>query len=50
MSTSRRGSRRGICCAEVDVRGQKRPNATHASTTDPDARRFRTSQGTGALP
>ena len=35
--------------AEVDFRGQKRSNATHASTTDPDARLFRKSHGTGAL-
>ena len=27
--------------AEVDFRGQKRSNATHSSTTDPDARLFR---------
>ncbi|MBK5927525.1 IS5 family transposase [Rhodobaculum claviforme] len=27
--------------AEVDFRGQRRSNATHASTTDPDARLFR---------
>ena len=35
--------------AEVDFRGEKRSNATHASTTDPDARLFRKSQGTGAM-
>jgi transposase len=35
--------------AEVDFRGEKRSNATHASTTDPDARLFRKSQGTGAV-
>ena len=35
--------------AEVDFRGQKRSNATHASTTDPDARLLRKSQGTGAV-
>ena len=35
--------------AEVDFRGQRRSNATHASTTDPDARLFRKSQGTGAM-
>ncbi|SIO54766.1 Transposase [Rhodovulum sp. ES.010] len=35
--------------AEVDFRGEKRSNATHASITDPDARLFRKSQGTGAL-
>ncbi len=32
----------------VDFRGEKRLNATHASTTDPDARLFRKSSGTGA--
>jgi hypothetical protein len=36
--------------AEVDFRGQKRSNATHASTTDPDARLYRKSAGTGATP
>jgi transposase len=30
----------------VDFRGQKRSNATHASTTDPDARLYRKSFGT----
>lgn len=35
--------------AEVDFRGERRSNATHASTTDPDARLFRKSRGTGAL-
>ena len=35
--------------AEVDFRGQRRTNATHASTSDPDARLFRKSQGTGAV-
>ena len=35
--------------AEVDFRGQRRTNATHASTSDPDARLFRKSQGTGAM-
>ena len=35
--------------AEVDFRGERRSNATHASTTDPDARLFRKSQGTGAM-
>jgi transposase len=34
---------------EVDFRGQKRSNATHASTTDSDARLFRKSQGAGAM-
>lgn len=35
--------------AEVDFRGEKRSNDTHASTTDPDARLFRKSRGTGAV-
>jgi transposase len=35
--------------AEVDFRGERRSNATHASTTDPDARLFRKSRGTGAI-
>ncbi|TRW91187.1 IS5 family transposase [Paracoccus sp. M683] len=35
--------------AEVDFRGQKRSNATHASTTDPDARLYKKSPGTGAM-
>jgi transposase len=35
--------------AEVDFRGEKRSNATHASITDPDARLFRKSPGTGAM-
>jgi len=34
--------------AEVDFRGEKRRNATHASTTDPDALLYRKSPGTGA--
>ena len=34
---------------EVDFRGEQRSNATHASTTDPDARLFRKSRGTGAI-
>lgn len=34
--------------AEVDFRGQKRSNATHASATDPEARLYRKSPGTGA--
>ncbi len=34
---------------EVDFRGEKRSNATHASTTDPDARLYRKSPGTGAM-
>lgn len=35
--------------AEVDFRGEKRSNATHASTTDPDARLYKKSLGTGAV-
>ena len=35
--------------AEVDFRREKRSNATHASTTDPDARLFKKSPGTGAM-
>ena len=34
--------------AEVDFRGQRRTNETHASTTDPDARLYRKSPGVGA--
>jgi len=34
--------------AEVNFRGQKRSNATHASVTDPEARLYRKSPGTGA--
>ena len=34
--------------AEVDFKGAKRSNATHASTTDPDARLYKKSPGTGA--
>ena len=34
--------------AEVDFRGEKRSNATHASTTDPDARLYKKSPGAGA--
>ena len=34
--------------AEVDFRGQKRSNATHASVTDPEARLYKKSAGTGA--
>ena len=34
--------------AEVDFRGEKRSNATHASVTDPDARLFKKSPGAGA--
>lgn len=35
--------------AEVDFQGEKRSNATHASTTDPDARLYKKSPGTGAM-
>ena len=35
--------------AEVNFRGQRRSNATHASTTDPDARLYKKSPGTGAM-
>ena len=35
--------------AEVDFRGERRSNATHASTTDPEARLYRKSPGTGAM-
>lgn len=35
--------------AEVDFRGERRTNETHASTTDPDARLFRKSRGAGAV-
>ena len=34
--------------AEVDFRGKKRSNATHVSRTDPDARLYKKSPGTGA--
>jgi transposase len=34
--------------AEVNFRGEKRSNDTHASTTDPDALLYRKSPGTGA--
>ena len=34
---------------EVDFRGEKRSNATHASTTDPDARLYKKSPDTGAM-
>ena len=45
MSRSDRQSRN----AEVDFRGEKRSNATHASTTDPDARLYKKSTGAGAM-
>ena len=35
--------------ADIDFRGEKRSNATHASTTDPDARLYKKSSGTGAI-
>jgi hypothetical protein len=35
--------------AEVDFKGEKRSNATHASTTDPDAGLYKKSPGTGAM-
>ena len=35
--------------AEIDFRGEKRSNATHASTTDPDARLYKKSPGSGAV-
>jgi transposase len=35
--------------AEVDFRGKKRSNATHASVTDPEARLYRKSHGAGAM-
>ena len=35
--------------AEVDFRGEKRSNATHVSTTDPEARLYKKSPGTGAM-
>jgi len=35
--------------AEVDFRGEKRSNATHVSTTDPDARLYKKSPSTGAM-
>jgi transposase len=35
--------------ADIDFRGEKRSNATHASTTNPDSRLYKTSPGTGAM-
>lgn len=35
--------------AEVDVRGERRSNAPHASMTDPEARLFKKSPGAGAM-
>ena len=34
---------------EVNFKGEKRSNATHASVTDPDARLYKKSPGTGAV-
>ena len=34
--------------AEVNFRGEKRSNATHASVTDPDARLYKKAPGTAA--
>jgi len=34
---------------EVDFREEKRSNATHVSKTDPDARLYKKSPGTGAM-
>ena len=35
--------------AEADFRGEKRSNATHVSKTDPEARLYKKSPGTGAM-
>ena len=35
--------------AEIDFPGEERSNATHTSTTDPDARLYKKSPGTGAM-
>jgi hypothetical protein len=35
--------------AEIDFRGEKRSNVTHASTTDPDAPLYKKLPGTGAM-
>ena len=35
--------------ADIDFRGEKRSNASHASTTDPDALLYKKSPGTGAM-
>lgn len=40
--------RKSVRNGEVDFHGEKRSNATHASTTDPDAMLYRKSPGTGA--
>jgi hypothetical protein len=34
--------------AEVDFKGEKRSNTTHASTTDPEARLYKKSPGASA--
>lgn len=36
--------------AEVDFRGDKRSDVTQCPTTDPDARLYKKSRGTGAMP
>ncbi|SMO98258.1 Transposase DDE domain-containing protein [Paracoccus laeviglucosivorans] len=38
-----------IGASAVDFRGERRSNATHVSTTDPDARLYKKSPGTGAM-
>lgn len=38
----------GSCNLEVDFHGEKRLNRTHASTTDPEARRFHKAKGKAA--
>ena len=43
------GPKPGTRNAEVDFRGKRRSNATHVSTTDPDARLYKKSPGTGAM-
>ena len=35
--------------AEADFRRERRSNATHASTTDPEARLYKKSPGAGAI-
>ena len=42
-------NKRHLRNAEVDFKGEKRSNATHASTTDPDARLYKKSPGAGAM-
>lgn len=42
------GSKGGGRNPDVDFKGEKRTNATHVSTTDPDARLFRKGPGKGA--